>query len=100
MKLLTKAIENKLEKTPLGSTDGQGKKAKVIVKFFGGGSCTWLITEGEKQGNDWLLYGYCRITDWEWGYVLLSELKGIKFQPFGLGVERDMYSSGTVEELV
>lgn len=100
MQLLTKEIEKKLEKTPYGSTDGQGMNAKVIVKYFNPvGSGTWLITEGEKQEDgDWLLYGYCKIFDWEWGTVMLSELAGVRL-PLGLRIERDLYAEGTVEEL-
>ena len=32
------------------------------------------------------------------GYVLLSELENLKL-PFGLTIERDLYSKGTVREL-
>lgn len=45
-----------------------------------------------------MLYGYCHIHEWEWGYVLLSDLESIKL-PFGLTIERDLYSKGTVFEL-
>lgn len=101
MKLLTKEIEKNLEKHPMGSQDGKGVDAKLIVKFFNPtGSGTWLITEGEKLENgDWLLFGYCHIFEWEWGEVLLSELQNLKL-PFGLTIERDMYSKGTVKELI
>lgn len=34
MKLLTKSIENKLERTPIYTNDGKGMDAPVIVKFF------------------------------------------------------------------
>ena len=98
MKMLTKEIERQLEKHPLGSTDGQGMDAKVIVKYFNPyGSGTWLITEGEKQENgDWLLYGYCHILEWEWGYVMLSEIENTRVTVFGgckMPLERDMYST-------
>lgn len=71
MKLITKEIEEKLLNSPIGSTDGKGKDAEVIVKYFNPiGSGTWLIIEGERQSDgDWLLFGYCNIFDWEWGYV-------------------------------
>ena len=100
MKLLTKAIENKLAKRPFGSTDGKGDNAEVIVKFFGGAACTWLVTEGEKRDGDWLFYGKATLDGeyWEWGYFALSELAAVKFRPFGLGVERDYYFSGTVAD--
>ena len=101
MKLLTKEIIKKFEKYPIYSQDGKGLDAKVLVKFFNPvGAGTWLITEAEKQGDDWLLYGYCHITEWEWGYVSLNELMSIKL-PFGLTIERDMYSTGeTVKDFV
>ncbi len=100
MKLLTKEIENKLEKTPYGSTDGLGMEAPVIVKYFDPqSSATWLITEGERNGNDWLLYGYCYIHEWEWGSVALSELQNYKGR-YGLGIERDLYVTGNVGQNV
>ena len=75
--------------------------AEVIVKYFNPyGAGTWLITEAEKQENgDWMLFGYCHIYEWEWGYVMLSELQNLKISPFGLCIERDLYSHGTVKEL-
>ena len=104
MKLMTKEIEKKLERYPLRSQDGKGKDAKVIVKFFNPyGAGTWLITEGEKQADgDWLLYGYCHIVEWEWGYVLFSEIQKARIRIGGcsLPLERDMYSSGTVREMM
>ena len=65
MKLMTKEIEKKLQKSPLYSKDGQGKEADVVVKFFNPyGAGTWLVTKGEKQDDgDWLLYGYFNISD-------------------------------------
>ncbi len=101
MKLMTREIEEKLAQCPLGSKDGQGYEAEVVVKYFNPcGAGTWLITEGEKQEDgDWLLFGMCHIFEWEWGYVMLSELENLKL-PFGLTIERDLYASGTVEALM
>lgn len=95
MLLMTKELEKKFEKYPIGSQDGKGEEAEVVVKYFNPcGAGTWLITEGEKQDDgDWLLYGYCHIFEWEWGYVLLSELEQVKL-PFGLDIEREMYVTG------
>ena len=46
------------------------------------------------------MFGYCHITEWEWGYVLLSELQSYKpIKGLPLGIERDLYSKGTVKEL-
>ncbi len=100
MKLTTKKIEEGFMSHPLKSQDGQGFDAKVIVKYFNPcGAGTWLITEAEKQEDeDWLLFGYIHIHEWEWGYVLLSELLNLRL-PFGMAIERDIYSSArTVRE--
>ena len=96
MKLLTQEIIRKLEKHPFGSQEGKLDDAEVLVKFFGGGACTWLVTEGEQQEDgDWEFFGKVTLGyEWEWGYFRLSELEKMKFPPFGLGVERDMYLGG------
>ncbi|MBQ8962456.1 MAG: DUF2958 domain-containing protein [Clostridia bacterium] len=96
MKLLTAEIIRKLEKHPFGSQEGKLDEAEVLVKFFGGGAATWLVTEGEQQEDgDWLFFGKATLGyEWEWGYFTLSELEKMKFPPFGLGVERDMYLGG------
>ena len=87
MQLMTKELEKRFEKFPLYSQDGKGDEAIIAVKYFNPfGSGTWLITEGEKQEDgDWMFFGYCHIFDWEWGYVMLSELEKIGF------IERDLY---------
>lgn len=103
-KLLTTTIEKQLEKHPLGSQDGRGLDADVVVKFFNPyGAGTWLITEGEKQPDgDWLLFGYCHILEWEWGYVSFRELEQTRVKMFGvnLPLERDVYFKGTVRDEV
>ena len=92
MKLMTKEIEKKLLKTETGSTLGN-MDAEVIVKYFNPcGSGTWLITEAEREGDDWRLFGYCHIHEWEWGYLMLSELASLRL-PFGLTIERDIYTA-------
>lgn len=93
MKLLTKELEEKFKKYPLRSQEGKGSYAEVLVKYFiPTGAGTWLITEAEKQDDgDYLLFGYSCIFDWEWGYVLLSDLENAKL-PYGLKVERDLYT--------
>lgn len=95
MMLMTKELEAKLNEYPIGSQDGKGEDAEVLVKYFNpAGAGTWLITEGEKQENgDWLLFGYCHIFEWEWGYVMLSELESVTL-PFGLTIERELYVTG------
>ena len=105
MKLWTKEIEQRAAKFPLGSQDGKGLDATVFVKFFNPyGAGTWLITEAEKQEDgDYLLFGYCHIFEWEFGYVLLSEILNTKVNLFGcqLPLERDLYigENATVRDL-
>lgn len=105
MKLITAAIEKKLIAHPMHSQDDKGMDAEILVKFFGGAACTWLVTEARKltDHNDWLFYGYVTMGyEWEWGEFLLSDLTSVRFPPFGLGIERDMYlkSGTTVREYV
>lgn len=92
MELMTKELEKKFQNYPFGSQDAKGMDADLVVKYFHPcGAGTWLITEGEKQEDgDWLLFGYCYICCWEWGYVSLRELQSVK-GIFGLGIERDLY---------
>ena len=81
------AHERKLSRnreTPFHSQDGKGMDAEVLVKYFNPcGTGTWLITEAEREGDDWRLFGYCHIYEWEWGYLMLSELASLRL-PFGL----------------
>lgn len=92
---MTKELEKKFEKYPIGSQEGLMENADVVVKYFNPyGAGTWLIIEGEKRDDgDWLLFGYCHVVEWEWGYVLLSELESIRL-PLGLKIEREIYGSG------
>lgn len=92
MKLITKEIERRLGKHPFGAQICNGD-AQVLVKFFGGSACTWLVTEAEPTDDrNWDFYGLANIGyGWEWGWFSLRELEELRFPPFGLGVERDMY---------
>ena len=49
MKLITREIELKLKKN-MALPEGE---RRPVVKFFGGGACTWLISE--KEGD--ILFG-------------------------------------------
>lgn len=81
MTLLTKQIISKFEKHPIHSQDGKGMDAEVLVKYFNPcGTGTWLITEAEREGDDWRLFGYCHIYEWEWGYLMLSELASLRLR--------------------
>lgn len=95
MLLMTKELEERFKQYPLYSQEGKGLESEVVVKYFNPcGRGTWLITEGEKQDDgNWLFYGYCNLFEWEWGYVMLSELESVRL-PFGLSIEREIYNTG------
>ena len=106
MKIITAPIQKALDSNPLYSKDGQGENAKVILKLFGAGRFTYLVTEADKEGDDYRVYGWmvsplgpdCD----EFGYAMLSDLLSLKFQ-FGLGIERDRSvtpNKFTVKELL
>jgi hypothetical protein len=86
MKLLTQEIRKTLP--TLGSTDGQGDKAKVVVKFFTPwANWTWYATEFD--GED-LFFGLVDGFEKELGYFSLSELESLT-GPMGLKIERDLH---------
>ena len=115
MKLLTKEI---IKKMPHPGEIKDAKTAPIIVKFFGGGSYTLyviaasaFIKDGgevklaDMEGKDVIdiqLFGYVTgLQCDEWGYASFNELKELKFPPFGLGIERDMYFGNcTVAEIL
>ena len=90
MQLMTKEIKTKLLRN--GDVTNRGNDHRPVVKFFGGSSCTWLITEMDSADDD-TLFGLCDLGLGypELGNVSLSELQSIKFPPFQLGVERDLH---------
>jgi hypothetical protein len=93
MKILTKEVEKVLNKTKPYDGDAS-PDAKIILKLFGGSSYTCLVTSAEKDGDDYILYGYVNIGyGYEYGSSSLNEIMNTKFPPFGLRVERDLYLS-------
>ena len=95
MKLLTKAIKEKLIKNH-NEQDGS-KTFKAELKLFNPtGIGTWYLSELNPDTN--VAYGLCCIHEKEYGYVSLNELSEFKGQ-FGLGIERDKYfKPKTLEE--
>ena len=89
-KLLTKSIETKLIKNFLKNQESGEENFKPVVKFFGGGACTWLITEYDKENE--LYFGLADLGMGfpECGWISKEEIEGARFQ-FGLGIERDQY---------
>lgn len=92
MKLLTAEIIRELEKSPLYSHENdKPEDVPVIVKFFTPwAGWTWYATEGNREGDDWLFFGYVEGLEKELGYFRLSELQSVT-GPGGLKIERDMH---------
>ena len=100
MNLITEDVEKLFLQNPLYSHENEGFDAQVLVKFFNPcGAGTWLITEARKEDDDWLLFGYMHIFEWEWGYVLLSELQSIRL-PYGLTICMEANLHMTVKQLL
>jgi len=102
MKIITKAIEKAFEKQ--GDTSNLSmSEIKIVMKLFGGGAFTWYLYE--KLDDDTYM-AYVNLGDAEMsecGRVSMQELLSIKFKPFGLGIERDMYFeplSRTLEDVM
>ena len=90
MKIITKAIENAFAKQ--GKTGNKSmSEIKIVMKLFGGGAFSWYIYE---KLDDDLYMAFVNLGDPEMsecGAVSMQEILSVKFPPFGLGVERDMY---------
>ena len=90
MKILTKAIEQAFAKQ--GDTSQKSmSEIKIVMKLFGSGAFTWYLYE---KLDDDIYMAFVNLGDpkmAECGRISMSELLSIKFPPFNLGVERDMY---------
>lgn len=93
MKLLTKAIEEKLIKNFRENEESGDKSFKPVVKFFGGSSCTWLITEYDPENR--LFFGLADLGMGcpEMGWISRDELESLRFPPFRLPIERDRHTT-------
>lgn len=92
MKLITKAIADKLPAL-YANEDKMDSEVKVPLKLFNpSGAGTWYITEydpDEDMAFGWSDLGMgpgCS----ELGNISIAELRSIRCPPFGLGIERDI----------
>lgn len=84
-KLFTKAVENAMKKVPIGSQDGLGMDAKVLVRLFGG-RCTWYILEGDGD----FLYGLANLGyGFEYGSMSRPEFEQVQLM-YPWAIERDI----------
>lgn len=93
MKLLTKALRDKLLANGALAAEDDAPDRKPVVKFFNPtGSGTWLFTELDADGDT--LFGLCDLGEPELGYQSLKELSEFRGR-FGLGIERDLHFKAT-----
>ncbi len=121
MKLITKPIAAALSAAYAHSAvTGESGRDVVAKCFTPWAGATWYISEGlpvndageelapeavsliDPDSVDWHLFGFCDLGDSvnaELGYVMLSDLKGLK-GPAGLLVERDLHYSGAMADVL
>ena len=92
MKLLTKKIEQKLLNTKINDEDNIFEQ-EIIVKYFHPmGRYTFYALEGQKYGDDIILFGYCvsplQPEFDEFGYQSLNELQQIPLMERDLNFEK------------
>lgn len=69
----------------------EGSADPVVYEkfFFPASGWTWLATEGEAQGDDFVFFGYVIGFEAELGYFTLRELEEVNVN--GIVIERDCY---------
>ncbi len=91
MKIFTKEILRKLPTLEV-TANLTIEEQTVQVKLFGGSACSWYITSYNPDTQE--AFGFVNLGDAqnaELGYIDMNELLAIRFPPFGLHIERDLY---------
>lgn len=77
-RLFTKELEQSFENFKLYSQDDKGPDA-ICVAVFSIGNAKWYILEGERDGDDFLMFGIViGLIEDEYGYISLNELASVK----------------------
>ena len=80
-RLITPELEEALKGYPLYSQDGKKKDATCIV-VFSLGNVRWYIMEGQREGDDFTLYGIVAgLQETEYGYASANEMASIAYDP-------------------
>jgi hypothetical protein len=100
MNLFPEELKEEAKNFPLYSQDGKMEKAKVLVKYFNPqGVGEWIAIEGSQEGEDFTFFGFCCLSEWEYGYFTLNQLK--ELQDKGIPIEIDLYTTGeTLEDFL
>ena len=91
MKLFTKEILNQFKKQG-DTSEKSANEITVICKLFGGSSASWYLYEYNEEYQEFQAYvNLGDVSMAELGAVSRKELETIKFPPFNLPIERDLY---------
>ena len=86
-RILTEELRKALPK--LREQEGSDDPIVYMKFFFPASGWTWLVTEGEAKGEDFVFFGYVIGFEAEFGYFTLKELEGVTVR--GLVIQRDCY---------
>lgn len=77
-RLMTSQLVESFKDYPLYSQDDKGKEA-MCVAVFALGTARWYILEGEKEGDDFIMFGLVvGLIEEEYGYISLKELSDVE----------------------
>lgn len=72
-------LDKMFKNYPLYSQDGIDDKLVILEIFIPNQNIYWLVTEGEREENDYTFFGYCKIQYGEFGYVSFNEIKNLDY---------------------
>lgn len=75
MDILGKMFKN----FPLYTQERKKDPLVVLEVFIPNQNMYWLLTEGNKEDEDFTFFGYCKIQCGEFGYVSFNELHNLKY---------------------
>jgi hypothetical protein len=80
---------------PLYAQEKKGGMAVAYIKMLSpSSSWSWWITEGQNEGEDFIMFGLVEGFEKELGYISLNELASVT-GPMGLPIERDLHFTPT-----
>lgn len=80
IKLLNKEkLDTIFKDYPLYSQEHREDKKVILEIFIPYQNMYWLILEGNRENDDFIFFGYCHITDSEFGYVSFNELYSLDY---------------------
>ena len=88
-RLITPELEKAMANYPLYSQDSK-KKDALCIAVFSIGNVRWYILEGQREDNDFILYGIIvGLANTEYGYISANEMAS-------MSVDASKYGLGTI----